>query len=373
MDKQKIAVLGLKYWPSRGGVSRVVEDITAQLKEQFEFTVYCYAHPQAATHMDGVNVIQIPEKKWGVMGVFNYYRVCVQHAMQHGDYDLVHLHKIDAAYFLPQLTRRYPVIATSHESPYKRDKWSAITKQYFRSMEHRFIRAEATLTCISRPLCEFYEQQYHRHITYIPNGVDTRLAPDAEAADRLLRQHNIREPYLFFAARRIMSTKGAHHLLAALQKLDYRGNVVIVGDTAQVPAYTRRLLEQAQGLNVHFVGYVAEKATLMALVQRAEAFIFPSEVEGMSVMLLEVASLGTPIIASDIPENTAVFDEHELLFFRNRDPGDLAQKLNWALRNSKEMQRMALRARQRVQGEYNRELIAQRYAMLYRQGHPVLV
>lgn len=373
MEKQKIAIIGVKYWPSRGGVSRVVEDTLDQLKDMFEFTVYCYAHPQAATHMSGVNVIQIPEKKMGVVGVFNFYRACVNHALHYGEYDLIHLHKIDAAYFLPQLTQRYQVIATSHESPYKRDKWSAFTKQYFRAMERRFMHAEATLTCISRPLVQYYESSYRRRVTYIPNGVDLNLQPNEAEARALLKEHDVNEPFIFFAARRVMSTKGTHHLLAALRRLDYRGNVVIAGDTRQVPAYTRRLLEQAQGLNVHFIGYVAEKATLMALVQMAEVFVFPSEVEGMSVMLLEVASLGTPVIASDIPENTSVFDKEELLFFRSQDDADLAQKLAWSFRHGKEMQQMALRARRRVQTEYNRELIAQRYAMLYRQGHPVMV
>lgn len=372
MDKQKIAIIGVKYWPSRGGVSRIVEDTVELLKDYFEFTIYCYAHPMAATHMSGVNVIQIEEKKMGVVGVFNFYRECVNHAVRFGDYDLVHLHKIDAAYFLPALTQRYQVIATSHESPYKRDKWSAITKQYFRAMERRFMNADATLTSISKPLAEYYEKAYGRKVTYIPNGVDVHLSPNEADARTILNKHDVKEPFIFFAARRVMSTKGAHHLLDALKRLDYRGNVVIAGDTRQVPAYTRRLLEQAQGLNVHFIGYVAEKATLMALVQLAEVFVFPSEVEGMSVMLLEVASLGTPVIASDIEENTSVFDESELLFFRSQDEADLAQKLAWSFRHSKEMQQMAVRARRRVQTEYNRELISQRYAMLYRQGHPVM-
>ena len=373
MEKQKIAIIGVKYWPSRGGVSRVVEDTVIQLRNQFEFTIYCYAHPQAATHLSGVNVIQIPEKSMGVIGVFNFYRECVNHALHEGDFDLIHLHKIDAAYFLPQLTQRYPVIATSHESPYKRDKWSNFTKQYFRAMERRFMNAEATLTCISRPLVDYYEQHYPRRVTYIPNGVDAQLSPDHEGAEAILASEGIHEPFIFFAARRVMSTKGAHHLLEALKQIDYRGNVVIAGDTRQVPAYTRRLLEQARGLNVHFIGYIAEKSILMALVQKAEVFVFPSEVEGMSVMLLEVASLGTPVIASDIPENTAVFSEGELLFFRSQDVRDLSQKLAWSFRHAKEMQQMAIRARRRVQTEYNREIIAQRYAMLYRQGHPVMV
>ena len=54
-------------------------------------------------------------------------------------------------------------------------------------------------------------------------------------------------------------------------------------------------------------------------------------------MLLEAASTGTPIICSDIPENTQVFEEHEVLYFKDKDDNDLAKKLQWALKNEEEM------------------------------------
>ncbi len=365
MPKKKIALLGVKYYPSRGGVSRVVEDTVIQLKDDFEFTIYCYEHPEAADNIPGVKVVQIPAKPGGVAGVFWYYYLCTQHALKHGDYDLVHVHKTDAAFFIPMLTKQFTVIATSHEAPYKRDKWSWFTKQYFHWMEKRFIGSKAKLTSISRPLSDYYEEKYDRVVDYIPNGVDIQMNPNFDLADERLAKHGINGPFVFFAARRVMGTKGAHHMLKGLKQIGYQGHVVIAGDTTQLPQYTRQLQEMAKGMNVHFIGYVDNKSMLMALVQRAEVFVFPSETEGMSIMLLEVTNMGTPIIASDIPENTAVFDDHELLFFRNQDADDFAAKFQWAQQHPKEMQQMAANARRRVQTEYNRELIAQQYKELY--------
>lgn len=365
MQKKKIAILGVKYFPSRSGVSRVVEDTIIQLKEQFDFTVYCYDYPEAENNISDVKVVRIKPKPFGIYGVFWYYWLCAKHALKSGDYDLVHVHKTDAAFFLPMLSRKFKLIATSHEAPYKRDKWSALTKQYFHWMEKRFIGSDSTVTSVSAPLSAYYEKRYGRPVEYIPNCVDIEMISDLELADKRLVEFGIDGPFVFFAACRVIGTKGAHHMLKALQKIEYTGHVVIAGDTTQVPKYTRQLENLARGMNVHFIGYIEGKSMLMALVQRAEVFIFPSETEGMSIMLLEVTTMGTPIIASDIPENTAVFSSQELLFFKNKDADDLVEKFRWAQSHPKEMQHMAANARKRVQTEYSREVVAQQYADLY--------
>ena len=370
MRKPKIAILGVKYYPSRGGVSRVVEDTLVQLKDQFEFTVYCYKHPEAEANIPGVKVIQIPKSPLAGIGVFLFYLRCAFHARRKGDYDLIHIHKTDAAFILPLLTKKFRCIATSHEAPYKRDKWSGIGKAFFRRMERTFMKSDALLTSISKPLSEYYYATYGRDVKYIPNGVDTEIEPDNKAAEEILAKYKVEGPYVFFAARRIMGTKGAHHMLEALKKINYTGNVVIAGDTDQLPAYTKKIKELSKGLNVHFIGYVAGKSALMGLVKNADLFIFPSETEGMSIMLLEVGSMGTPVIASDIPENTAVFTSADVLFFKNKDANDLAEKFSWAQAHPEEMEKIAQTARAKVLSEYNRPAIAAHYAKLYTETVP---
>jgi glycosyltransferase involved in cell wall biosynthesis len=188
---------------------------------------------------------------------------------------------------------------------------------------------------------------------------------DYEAADRVLAEHNVEGEFVFFAARRIMGTKGAHHMLAALQKINYQGTVVIAGDLSQLPGYTKKIKELSKGLKVKFTGFLKGKPLLLALVDRCRYFIFPSETEGMSIMLLEVGSVGTPLICSDIPENTAVFDDHEVLYFRNKDADDLAEKLSWAFENEDKMNEKAGHAQRRVIEEYDRAVIAENYIRLY--------
>jgi len=365
MKRKQIAIIGVKYWPSRGGVSRVVEDTIIQLKDEFDFTIYCYKHKDAKSNVEGVKVIEYPRIPLKGLGVFLFYAMSTIHAMIRGKYDIVHVHKTDAAFFLPILAKKFSCIATSHEAPYKRDKWTVLGKLYFRIMEKIFIGSEVKLTSISKPLADYYENTYGKEVYFIPNGVDTQTELDELKAEKKLAEYNIEGPFIFFAARRIMATKGCHTMLKALVKLGYQGQIVIAGDMTQLPTYTRQLKELAKPLNVFFIGYIDSKSTLLALVEKAQMFMFPSETEGMSIMLLEVASVGTPIVASDIPENTAVFDNEEITYFKNKNEFDLAKIVKWALENQETIQKKAHKAKTKIQNHYKREVVSQQYAMLY--------
>lgn len=367
MSKKKIAILGLKYWPSKGGTSRVVEDIILQLYKDFEFTVYCYQHPEAENNIPGVRTVQFPEPPLGGAGVFYFFFQCCIHILRSKDYDIVHVHKTDAAFFLPLLTRKYTCIATSHEAPYRRDKWTLIGKTYFQLMERVFMNSNAVLTSISKPLSEYYEAKYRKSVLFIPNGVDTDVKPAREEVESIFDEFSIKEDFIFFAARRIMATKGCHTVLKAMKRIEYPHTLVIAGDTTQLPKYTKQLASLSKYVPSVFIGFVDAKEKLLAIVERAKFFIFPSEAEGMSIMLLEVASMGTPIICSDIPENMQVFNESEVLFFRNKDEADLAEKLLYAENHLDDMYLRARKAKLKVLEHYSRQRVSRSYSELYNQ------
>ena len=155
-------------------------------------------------------------------------------------------------------------------------------------------------------------------------------------------------------------------MLEALRLLNYQGQVFISGEL-QSSAYLRKLRELSEGLNVSFLGYVKPLSALLALVEACRFFVFPSETEGMSVMLLEAASTGRPVIASDIPENRQVFTEDEVLYFRSGDAADLAEKLLLALSDPRRIEMKGLKAREKVFTEYLWYSIALKYDRLFQK------
>ena len=365
-QSKRILHFGIKYYPSQGGSSRVAEVLVQQARSRAEVSIYCYRNQQLMPrHLEGIRVIQMPHFGGGSAGVFLYYALCCLHALLFGKYDLIHVHKTDSAFFIPILRLKARVIATSQEAPYRRDKWSWFGKLYFRLMERFFMRSGAILTAVSKPLKAYYEANYRQEVHYIPNFVDTVPEYDDAGAEDLMLSHHIGPDFLLFSARRIMSTKGCHTMLQALRDINYQGQLVIIGQDSHAPDYSRRIRELAAGLDVVFTGYVSSKAILMSMVRKAKLFIFPSENEGMSLMLLEVGSTGTPVVASDIPENTSVFTEEEVLFFQDKSAKDLAGQLRYALQHKDEMQQKGRAAMEKVQKEFGAHRVAEQYFQLY--------
>jgi len=364
----KIAYIGIKGLPSKGGAERVVEAMVRRLKIKHDITVYCSSrYTPAGVHVPGVELVRINSFPGKHMHALSLFVLSTLHSLLRGNYDLVHVHNTEACFIAPFLRTRYPVIATSHGPAYAREKWSRVAKFLLRLTEHFFIVFPHRLTSVSLPLATEYRARLGREVQYLPNGVDGQPAIDSEAARNTLRRHGVHGEYLLFAAGRMDKTKGCHLLLDAFRSIDCDLKLVVIGDSKTDQEYAQRL----RGLGdrrVHFVPFIADKGELFGILANAKIFIFPSMVEAMSMALLEAASFGVPIICSDIPANTAVLPEYAL-HFKSGDSLDLQRKLTWAIAHPKEMQEAGLKAREWVNQEFSWDVIAEKYDQLYQSLH----
>lgn len=365
-SKPNIAFFGIKYFPARGGTSRVAENLIRNLVDDYNVTVYCYTHEQAKTHIEGVDVVQFPEIKLGNIGVFIYFFICCLHIRFKANYDVIHAHKIDSFFFLNYLPKNVHTIATAHEAPYNRDKWSKLAKIFFKIGEKRFLNFKGIKTAISKPLCDFYKREFDVEVSFIPNGINIDDKMNVGSSLKFWPQDVAHgSPFVLFAARRIMGTKGLHTMLEAYKEINYQGHIFVAGELDNFPNYIKRVKKLAEGLKVSFLGFVNPLPALLELVDKCEYFVFPSETEGMSIMLLEVASVGKPILASDIPENTQVFDSNEVLFFENKNVEDLVKKIHWANENKNAFSILGNSAMNKVRTSYTWNKITHQYRILY--------
>ena len=86
----------------------------------------------------------------------------------------------------------------------------------------------------------------------------------------------------------------------------------------------------------------------------------------MSLSLLEAAAYGTPILVSDIPENTAIFSA-PTLHFKNKNSADLKAKIEYALANEEQLMSLAAQTKKEVETKYQWEKIATQLEMIYKQ------
>jgi glycosyltransferase involved in cell wall biosynthesis len=363
---KQIAYIGIKGLPSKAGVDRVVEAIVSGIDHtQFNPIVYCSSREVPGDlQLPGITIRRMPVLPGKHLHATSLFLSAAVHALLRGNYDFVHIHNVEACYVLPLLRLRYKVIATSHGAAQTTDKWSRWAKRLIALTEYPFVWLSNAVTSVSEPLARYYQHRYKRVVHYIPNGVVDREQVDHAAAKTLLAHYGL-EPnqYLLFAAGRLLAIKGCHLALEAFRQMPGDLKLVVVGDLSHNPAYEQQLRRLADE-RVCFMPFVADSGAFFGLVQAARLFIFPSLVETMSMMLLEAASLGAPLICSDIPENTSILPA-ETLFFRSDDVADLTAKMAWALSHESAMRERAALIQLWVKQHYGWNDIVKQYEQLY--------
>lgn len=364
-NKPKIAVIGAKGFPAWGGAARSNEAIFTRLKNQYDVTVYAIDSHAKEQNYRGIRQIILRGHANKKLSTFFYYVKSLLHALLKGNYDLVHVNHRAAGFLVPFLKLRFPVLLNVHGMPYENDgKWKGHEKSLFKVSQWFGYRFADQIVTVQKGSVKLLEQYNPGKVVFIPNGVEDHLSYYNLASQKVYD--------ISFSAARIIYLKGLHLLLIALNEIQFKGAINVIGDLDQVGEYKRELLQLSKSLNCNFFGLLQNKEELFNKIRQSKFFVFPSYSEGMSNMLLEVASIKVPIIASDIPQNTEVFSKKEMLFFKSGDAADLKDKIIWAFDNYDKMQLKAENAYRKVKNDYSWERIALMFDDVYKnvmRGH----
>lgn len=353
--KPKIAVIGLKGLPAFGGAAVVGQHLLDHMKDEFDFTIYAVASHTNQKQYNDIQQLVLPNLGKGALNTLLYYIQCMLHVLFVGKYDLIHLHHSESGFIVPFLGLRYRVLTTFHGIYRELDpKFGKAANWLFKYGTEQNLKHANVVTSVSEPDAVYCRKNYQVAVDYIPNGIDILPVNKQPANGRIT-----------FAAGRIYEIKGLHFLLQAMREMDHPPGLTVIGDTEQVPAYRDKIMQMATGLDVEFVGLIKDREKLFQMISASNLFVFPSVTEAMSMMLLEVASLQTPIIASNIEANRAVFGDEQVLFFETENYQSLQEKLTWALANPTAMEHKADQAYQRLCTQYTWDSICTRYSKHY--------
>jgi len=122
-------------------------------------------------------------------------------------------------------------------------------------------------------------------------------------------------------------------------------------------------LSRHESERVRFLPWVSGR-DLEELLGHAALFVLPSELEGLSLALLDAMAAGVCVLTSDIPENKEVV-EGAGFTFRRGDRDDLAVMLDLLIHNPALRRRAAMNERERIQSQYLWPEIAQSIEKVY--------
>ena len=342
----KIAMLGHKVIPStRGGIETVLTNLCPLLVQK-GMEVTCYnrsSDPIEAEFLPWVSGklfrgVRLKKaftvKARGVAAMLASFTAAT--ACAFSKYDIVHFHAEGpcAAMWIPALFGK-KCLATVHGLDWQREKWrGGFGAKYIKFGEKMMVKKADQIIVLSPGAQDYFVQTYGRETILIPNGI---ARPTPLAADTIQKRFGLEKDGYICLASRLTREKGVHYLIEAYQRLSPSKKLVICGDTSDTDAYVEQLRKMAgENENIIFTGFIAGDM-LAEMYSNAYLVCLPSDLEGMSLSLLEALSYGNAVLCSDIPENISVCGDTALTF-RKGNVDDLTEKLSDLLNHPEAVQ-----------------------------------
>jgi len=344
----RIAFIGRRGVISKySGIETYYEEIGKWLAEMgHDVTVYCrtYFSPAQPAH-NGMRLVRLPTIRSKHLETLVRTFLSTVHAL-FGDSDIVHFHCLGPALFsfLPRWFGKKTVV-TVQGLDWQRRKWGRIASAILRLGERASVKLPDLTIVVSRTLQDYYRSRYATETAYVPNGTTLR---QRRAAARLHEWGLEPGRYILFLGR-FSVEKNCELLIRAYEQMDTPVKLVLAGGSSHSEAYSRRL-RQHQSDKVRILDWVSGEA-LDELLTNAMLFVLPSDLEGLSLALLDAMGAGVCVLASDIPENRELVDGSGFTF-RHGDRDDLERMLRLLIAEPEIRQAAANKARERVWEHY---------------------
>ena len=327
----RVAFIGGRGLISKySGIETYYEEVGKRLAEMgFDLTVYCrsYFTPDVSAH-NGMRLVRLPTIRSKHLETVIHTFLSTVHVMFRRC-DIVHYHALGPALFsfFPRLVGKKTVV-TVQGLDWQRKKWGRLASLTLRLGEIASARAPNATMVVSQNLQDYYRLHYGAATVYVPNGAVLR---ERVAACTILDWGLAPDNYILFLGR-FSPEKNCHLLIDAYEKLETPLKLVLAGGSSHTSPYVRELRKHASDRIILLDWVSGEELT--ELLTNAALFVLPSDLEGLSLALLDAMGAGVCVLTSDIPENQEVV-ENAGFTFRAGSVDDLARMLALLASDSK--------------------------------------
>ena len=360
--KLRVAFIGGRGVVSKySGIETYFEEAGPRLVELgHEITVYCrsYFTPPLETYK-GMRLVRLPALRSKHFETATHTLLSTAHAMLHGC-DIVHYHALGPALFsfLPRLLGKKSVV-TVQGLDWQRKKWGSIASWVLRAGERASVRFPHATIVVSRILHGYFQDHYATETSHVPNGTTIRKR---RTPAHVFGYGLLPDSYILFLGR-FSPEKNCHLLIEAYERIDTPVKLVLAGGSSYTDAYARDLRAHASE-RVLLLDWVTGDE-LNELLTNAMLFVLPSDLEGLSLALLDAMGAGVCTLASDIPENRELVDGVGFTF-QPGNVGDLERMLRLLIASPSLRHSAAALAQTRVREHYLWPQVASQVDGIYR-------
>src|ERR1022692_2878854 len=335
------------------GIEAYYEEVGKRLAEMgHEVTVYCrnYFTPALAEH-NGMRLVRLPTIRSKHLETLIHTSLSTTHALTQR-YDVVHYHALGPALFsfLPRVLGRKTAV-TVQGLDWQRKKWGWLASAVLRLGERASGFLPNGTMVVSQVLQRRYREIHGIEAFYLPNGGVLRERSEPR---KILEWGLQPGEYVLFLGR-FSPEKGCHLLVEAFEQIETDVKLVMAGASSYCDEYSRELQRHAND-RIRMLDWVSGD-TLDELLTNAMLFVLPSDMEGLSLALLDAMGAGLCVLTSDVPENRELVDGAGFTFQRG-SATDLADRLRFLIANPAVRQAAGRTAKKRIEEQYQWQTIA---------------
>jgi glycosyltransferase involved in cell wall biosynthesis len=353
--KLRVAFIGGRGVISKySGIETYYEEVGQRLADMgHEVTVYCrsYFTPALAEHR-GMRLVRLPTFRSKHFETVIHTLLSTAHALTQR-YDIVHYHALGPALFsfIPRMLGKKTVV-TVQGLDWQRKKWGRLASAVLKLGERASVCLPNGTMVVSQTLQQRYREIHGIEAFYVPNGGLLR----ERSQPRAIREWGL-DPgtYTLFLGR-FSPEKGCHLLVEAFEQIDTDVKLVMAGAASYCDEYSRELRTHASD-RIRMLDWVSGE-TLDELLTNAMVFVLPSDMEGLSLALLDAMGAGLCVLTSDVPENREVVDGAGFTF-QCGSAEDLADRLRFLLANPAVRNAAGIAARGRIEERYQWQTVTE--------------
>ena len=309
----KLLICTSEYPPDySAGIGNVAYNVVEQLKKVGTECTVC--SPNGDIKLGSSRMIA----KFGRLGLLYYWHQVSKYFKKRAElYDLAWLHNPLFLKNSPFKNSLVTMHITAHGQIIQRlyslhihiyMKVSSLIERYCLSK----INEKTRFTGVSQQVCKELEEIgiAKQRITYIPNGVDTKLFKPSDNKKALRKKFKIpEEDLIILSFGRLTEAKQPLKLIEVFSEIEKEMEDVtlVIAGEGELLDKTKEFVRQKKLKNVIFLGYVDEEDK-PDLYASSDYYIMTSKYEGQPLTLLEAMASGLPCIVSDIPNLRIVED-----------------------------------------------------------------
>lgn len=387
---QHVFLVGAKSLGAYGGYETFINKLTEyhQSNPDIKYHVAVKANGQGASVPDGVEVvderytyhnadcfqIKIPEKLGPAQAIY-YDCVALKKSIE-----IIKEEKIRSPIVYIMTCRIGPFFKSFYLSihklggrvflnpdghEWKRAKWSAPVRKYWKYSEKVMVKGSDLIVCDSKNIEKYIWQEYGvKNTTFIAYGAEIKKSECSEEKyEKWLQEKGLRRGEYYLIVGRFVPENNYETMIKEYMKSKTNKDFAIITNTnPQLKNELEEKLGYQKDLRIKFVGTVYDQVLLKKIREEAYGYFHGHEVGGTNPSLLEALGSTKLNLLLDVGFNREVAEDSALYW--TKEEGSLSDLINKC--EGIDREKLGRKAKERIKTAYSWEYISDRYAEIWK-------